>query len=267
MVDGATAEAVRVTAAPGKANGWSEPSLGLTRAFEGQVKMRGFLFLFARFEFAFLHSSLSLSWANSWSDQLLRGLQSRQHQVFKPDVSDRWGGGGGGGELRCNRGNNGSRRQSGKKLWRPFGWEMVDVAAVRFSVGDGACRPPWGQLTTPTPFKGGTAAPERWVGNGFNTLFFIVEGQNESAWCKTEDRAWPLPNGSQNSPLPPELFKLRGIKHHKIGVTWQTAAGLCSSSDLKSAAGSYKSPSINFNYKGLESVMLSAFIAHTRLHS
>ncbi|CAG09119.1 unnamed protein product [Tetraodon nigroviridis] len=37
---------------------------------------------------------------------------------------------------------------------------MVDVAAVRLSVGDGACRPPRGQLTTPAPFEGGAAAPE-----------------------------------------------------------------------------------------------------------
>lgn len=44
---------------------------------------------------------------------------------------------------------------------------------------------------------------------------------------------------------PPQLFKLRGIKHHKIGVTWQTAAaGLFSSSALKSP---FKSASIDCN--------------------
>lgn len=54
-----------------------------------------------------------------------------------------------------------------------------------------------------------------------------------------EDRAWPLGPGSQILPHPPELFKQRGVKHHKIGMSRQTAAGLFSRSDLKSAAGAY----------------------------
>lgn len=60
---------------------------------------------------------------------------------------------------------------------------------------------------------------------------------------------------------PPELFKLRGIKHHKIGVTWQTAAGLFSSSALKSL---FKIPSIDCNYKVLESAMQSRTVTATQ---
>lgn len=49
MVDGARAGALRVTEAPGEAKGWSEPPWGrgggVTRAFQGQAKTRGFRLL------------------------------------------------------------------------------------------------------------------------------------------------------------------------------------------------------------------------------
>lgn len=54
---------------------------------------------------------------------------------------------------------------------------------------------------------------------------------------RTERDLYPLE--AQILPHPPELFKQRGVKHHKIGMSRQTGAGLFSRSDLKSAAGAY----------------------------
>lgn len=124
MVDGARAGVLRVTEAPGEAKGWSEPSWGgVTRAFQGQVKRRGF---------RLLGFQLLSRWA-SLSKLLVRPVVTgftigpalcfqawRLRQVRRG--AGRWGGGSRGVMEEITGVDGRGRKRVRKAIWLGDGW-------------------------------------------------------------------------------------------------------------------------------------------------